>query len=242
MSHYRSSGFTIIETTLVLAVTGLLVAMILIGIGSSLNHERYTDTVNQSLDFFRGQYSQTMNVSNDRPSNESCGAGGISTLSGGTTRGASDCLLVGNVIRSSDGITVTVHQVIARHDPSSDIGISSGSTNIQILTAAALQQGNQTSTYGVEWGSSLLKPGTTDAAKFSILVVRVPVSGVVETYTSSSDTIQVSSLINAPQNDVKLCLDQRGFLGIGVQPMGILIEKGASNSSNVQSIASGSCV
>lgn len=241
MSHYRNGGFTIIETSLVLAVTGLLVMMILTGIGSSLNHERYTDTVNQSLDFFRGQYAQTTNVSNDRPSDESCGASGITTLVGGTARGTSDCLLLGNVIRSSDGQTISVSQVIARHDPSDDMGVSS-KTDAQILAASSLQQGNQTSSYDVEWGSSLLKPGTQDPATFSIMVVRVPVSGTVETYASTSDTIKLADLINVDQSDVKLCINQNGFLGTGVQPMGILIQKGATNTSGVQLIASGSCI
>ena len=241
MSHFRSNGFTIIETSLVLAVTGLLVAMVLVGIGSSLKHEQYTDTVNQALSFFRGQYTQATDVSNDRPANESCGPSGISTLSGGTPIGASSCLLLGNILRSSDGQTVSVSQVVALHDPSSDPGINS-KTDVQILQASSLQQGNQTDTYNVEWGSTLLTPGTQNPAKFSIMVVRVPVSGTIETYTSASDTILITDLINVAQSDTKLCVDQHNFLGIGVPSMGILIQKGAMNTTGVQPIASGSCV
>jgi type II secretory pathway pseudopilin PulG len=241
MAHFRNSGFTIVETSLVLAVTGLLIAMVLTGIGSSLNHERYNDAVNQALDFFKGQYSQTTNVLNNRPSDESCTSSGISTLTGGTTRGASDCLLLGNILRSSDGQTVTVSQVIARHDPSSDTGISSKSDQ-DILTASLLQQGNQTSSYTVEWGSSFLQPSTQNAARFSMMVLRVPVSGTVETYTSNSDTIKVTDLINVVQSDMKLCVDQTGFMGVGVQPMGVLIQRGAANTTGVQPITSGNCV
>lgn len=237
----RSSGFTIVETSLVLAVTGLLVVMVLTGIGSSLNHERYTDTVNQALDFFRGQYSATTNVLNNRPSNESCGSSGITTITGGTTRGASDCLLLGNVLRSSDGKTVTVYQVIARHDPSNDADISS-KADWQILAASLPIQGNQTSTYTVEWGSSLLKSGTQNPATFSMMVVRVPVSGTIETYISPSNTTTVAELASASlQTDTKFCVDSQGFLGIGVQPMGILIQKAAANTTGVQPIASGGC-
>ncbi len=215
--------------------------MVLTGIGSSLNHERYNDAVNQALDFFKGQYSQTTNVLNNRPSDESCNSSGISTLTGGTTRGASDCLLLGNILRSSDGKTVTVNQVIARHDPSSDTGISSKSDQ-DILTASLLQQGNQTSSYTVEWGSSFLLPSTQNAAQFSMMVLRVPVSGTVETYTSNSDTIKVTDLIDVAQTDMKLCVDQTGFMGVGVQPMGVLIQKGAANTTGVQPITSGNCV
>jgi prepilin-type N-terminal cleavage/methylation domain-containing protein len=55
----RRQGFTIIETVLVLAITGLLLAVILATIGNSLNQQRYTDSVNQTLDHFRGLYTDT---------------------------------------------------------------------------------------------------------------------------------------------------------------------------------------
>ena len=241
MAHFRSNGFTIIETSLVLAITGLLVAMILLGIGSSLSHQRYTDAVNQSIAFFRSQYSQTTNVLNDREKTDalaasSCGA----TASEGQTPGSSDCLLLGNVLRSSDGKTVTTYQVIGRHDPSSDNGVAA-KTDAQILTSALLQQGNQTGTYSLEWGSTLLNATTSDPAKFSMMVLRVPVSGTVVTYTSSSDTTSVSSLLGLAQADMKLCVDQAGFFSIGIPPMGVLVKQSASNTSGVQPISSGDC-
>ena len=52
----------------------------------------------------------------------------------------------------------------------------------------------------------------------------------------------VTDLIDAAQTDMKLCIDQTGFMGIGVQPMGVLIQKGAANTTGVQPITSGSCV
>ncbi len=240
----RENGFTIIETTLVLAITGLVIAVILAGIGNSLSHQRYTDAVSQALDFFRGQYSSTSNTLNDRPKDEVCTSSGIAASPNATTIGASDCLLLGRIVRSSNGQDVTVNQVIALHDPTDDTGAGT-MTDSDLLLASQLRQGNEISTYQPEWGTRLLRPNTTDGAKFSILVVRTPVTGTVRTYTSTSDTVSITDLLNpsiSPQDDLKICIDQTGFFGIGVAPMGILFEKYAANTTGVQLISAGDCV
>ena len=242
----RRQGFTIIETVLVLAITGLLLAVILATIGNSLNQQRYTDSVNQTLDHFRGLYTDTSSTQNDRTAAQACSASGLSTVSdggeGSTSRGASDCLLVGNVMRSADGVTLRSYQVVALHDPTDDTGIAKKS-DVQILTSAQLRQGQQTETYEVEWGGTLLRPGTSPSvpAPFSILVVRTPVTGVVRTFTSDSDQTPVTSLINQASAERRLCIDQTATYGFSIRPMGVSIAKDATNSSGVQVITSGDC-
>ena len=49
-------GFTIIETMLVLAITGLVVAVVLVNIGTALRNEQYHTAVDQVHDYFQGQY------------------------------------------------------------------------------------------------------------------------------------------------------------------------------------------
>lgn len=240
MSHYRTNGFTIIETTLVMAITGLLVVMVLSGIGASLSHQKYTDAVNQTVSFFRAQYSQTANISNERPDAEVCNSSGISATGPGSTRGASDCLLLGHVVRSTNGKNISVYQVIARHDPTSDANINTR-TDGQILAASSLLQGSKVTDYTIDWDTRLLTPGTSNAAAFSLMIVRVPVSGTVVTYTSNSGTSSVAALLGAVQADKKLCIDQAGFFSLGINPMGVLIKRGASNTTGVQPVGSGDC-
>lgn len=242
MARYHT-GFTIIETTLVLAITGLIIAVILFGIGNSLRHQRYNDAINQATDFFRGQYTNTTSVTNNRPEQESCNASGISTATPSTV-GASDCLLLGRVIRSTDGAAITVNQVIALRDPTDDSGAGE-MTDRDLLAASQLQQGNELETYQPEWGTRFQRPGSDDAASFTLLVVRTPVSGTIRTFSSTSGTVSISSLISDPaasQTDLRLCVDPSGFFGAGILPMGIAITKGAANTTGVQTIASGDCV
>lgn len=60
------SGFTIVEVTLVLAITALLASGIMIGTSSSIARQRYNDAMNDLTSFFRKAYSEVINVQNVR--------------------------------------------------------------------------------------------------------------------------------------------------------------------------------
>ena len=244
----QESGFTIIETVLVLAIAGLVISMILVGITNSLNQQRYLDAVNQAVDFFRGSYAVGSSSINDRPDTQLCVATGISETGNpatGNGRGASDCILVGKILRSSDGSHITVNQVVALHDPSNDDDVDALS-DTAILQAANLIQNDtgKEESYDMESGTILRDPGASEAAQFTIMVVHVPLSGVVRTYSSNSATTSIADLLASADSiqDTRLCIDESGFFGIGSQPMGIAIEKDASNTTGVQIIPAGSCV
>lgn len=246
MARYNS-GFTIIETTLVLAITGLIIAVILTGIGNSLRHQRYTDAINQATDFFRGQFTGTANVVNERPRGETCSSGGFlpaDPTAVGATPGTSECLLLGRIIRSTDGENISVSQIVALHDPTDDPN-ASDLTDRELLTAAQLRQGNEIQNYRLEWGTRLQQPGSDDSAAFTLLIVRTPISGTIRTFSSTSGTEPLTGLLSAPEataSNLRLCIDQTGFFGVGVAPMGIAVAKDATNTTGVQVIPSGDCV
>ena len=235
----RESGFTIIETSLVLAITGLVVALTLIGIGNALNQQRYTDAVNQAVDFFRGQYTQASSTVNNRPITDNCGLSGITT-GPDVTRGATECILLGKILHTNSG-KITVHQVVGLSDPSATTGAST-MTDTQILSASQLIEGNLVDTYEPEWATSLLAPGSSNPAIFSIMIVRTPISGTVHTYSSSSATTTPSGLLSvSPQTDTMMCVDQAGFFSAMIAPMGITIAKEAVNTTGVQVVPAGDC-
>ena len=55
-------GFTIIEVSIFLAVTGLLFIGITVGVQNSIFHQRYNDAVQSFADFLRGVYDGVLNV------------------------------------------------------------------------------------------------------------------------------------------------------------------------------------
>lgn len=234
-------GFTIIELVLVMAITGLVIAVILTGIGASLRAERYRDATNQTIDYFQGQYSAVANVANDRPAGNTCTSSGITEDDGGSGRGTSSCLILGYVLRSSDGVTIERRQVVARVDVSSNPAAFDDS-EYQTLADSSLVQSTDVVRYQLDWGARLLR--SSSPAQFSLLIVRAPLTGVIRTFiNTSSATTPLATLISTPvpSGGVRFCIDPSGTFDLGIRPNGFMIDGNASNSSGVRQLSAGTC-
>ncbi len=215
MKLLNKAGFTIIETMLFLGITGLLIMGILVGTGTSINIQRYRDSVSSLQSVLQQQFSDVSNVDNDRGSDWACGSDSrvtAQTPSSGIARGQSDCVILGRFITTTDGHVLSIKSVVG--SPSGSIAASND--------VGALQQYNiQVSpvtgeTYEIEWGSSLVKPGGNTAMTFSMLVLRSPLSGVVRTFIDPATVINnnnVATLVNssALTQSAKMCVDSNGL-------------------------------
>lgn len=232
MSITTQRGFTIIETMLFLAVTGLLVVSVLIGAGAAVNQQRYRDSVTSFVSLLQDQYANVTAVQNDRVSNWSCtDTGGLKQVGGGagSSRGASACAVVGRVIRSTNGVTVTSDPVIARNVTSV---IDSGPTSdVAALSAMSLQSlgsvdPTQIESKQLEWGATLAKPSTGLSAPstFSLLIVRAPLSGTVRTFVNgTSGTASLASLVSSANltNGITFCVHPQGLFTAGAMSVSL---------------------
>ena len=66
MKAQKKSGFTLVETALVLAISVLTLVAFIVTISSRIGRERYKDATNSFADFIRRIYSETINVENGR--------------------------------------------------------------------------------------------------------------------------------------------------------------------------------
>ncbi|MEO8691524.1 MAG: hypothetical protein ABI397_01945 [Candidatus Saccharimonas sp.] len=232
------SGFTIIETTLVVAITALVAISILVGIGTSLRNQQYIDATNQTVDYFQGIYAHTMSVSNERPSAVACSSSGVESDATAGGAGTSGCLLLGVILHSTDGMTITSSRVIATEDISTDPN-SGLYSEADILSKSLLSvlPGSDTA-HTLDWGVKLSHP------EFSMLVIRVPISGVVRTYldtTSGDVTPALLSKTPVPVGGVTFCIEPEGLFGSSGSPNGFLVDQGASNSTGIQQLDKGTC-
>jgi type II secretory pathway pseudopilin PulG len=180
MSASRKVGFTIIEIMLFLAVTGFLIAGILIGTGNSINIQRYRDSVSSFQAFFQSQYSEIINASNDKSIRNSSACSGSPTLVG-----QSDCELLGRLITTTDGKTISVQNIIGKTTvatSSDDITALNNYTFYLPDSATPIQ-------YSLEWGASVVYDNVVaanavrrQAMPFSVLILRSPSSEVVRTF------------------------------------------------------------
>jgi type II secretory pathway pseudopilin PulG len=254
------AGFTIVETMLFLAVTGVLIATLLGGVGIALNNQRYNDAVQSFKSLLQTQYSDISTVINDRSDDWSCNANAITSqpTSGGTqAQGQSDCFLVGKFVTIVGGSVSTTDVVATQksgilNQSGDDIAKLTSNYHFSLSTV-------QTETQDLEWGTEIAWPSSgasthdtshapTTPRSIVMLLIRSPDSGTTYTFTkdpqTSSETnpatvkeadliaMMVSGNVVPGQGDRLICLDSDGLSTSG--NMGFYIEAYATDSSAIQ--------
>jgi len=257
MGTQRTQGFTILETTLFLAVTGLLIIGTLTGIGASLNVQRYRDSVQSLKSVLQDQFTQTKNVVNDHDSTWKCSAAAqVSQTGAGTQRGQSDCVILGRYV-VIDRDTISIQNVVGNQIANTTTG-----TDIQLLKAnyAVALNDSSATTSKLEWGTKIIWPTSGTGSQPSntprsigILLVQSPDSGIIYTFTADSpkdiasttgaDLLammvtgdSVSQLYGSAtlrgQDQRTLCIDPGSFVAFG--GTAIVLQPFASNSTAVE--------
>ncbi|HEY8886423.1 MAG TPA: type II secretion system protein [Candidatus Microsaccharimonas sp.] len=242
-------GFTIIETMLVLAVTGVLIATLLVGIGASINTQRYKDSVVSLKSLLQSQYSMASDVSNARSKNWTCSSSATPVPNAiGTAVGQSDCVLLGRYISivggdvSSAAIvgyensTASAPNDVAEINNNYTLGVSTDSIDSSTL----------------EWGSAIAWPASGAGSKspttprsIAILVIRSPSSGTSYTFTSdtvydittiTSAALKTMMVVNTGavpgQQQRTLCVDPNGVTV--PEKIAVYIGQAASDSSAIE--------
>ncbi len=235
-------GFTVIEVMLFLAVTGLIMSVLLVGVTTGLNNERYKDAVNSYVNFWQGQYNDVINVNNGRAKDNPCLSGKI--LSDGTHtdagRGTSNCTIVGRLIHSIAGSAqVSYAPVYSTVDPTT-LPVHPNDTDKQVLASAGLIVDPTSQTYDLGWGTSL-KTTLGAPSNFSILIVRMPTTGVLHTYVlSQSMKTPADIVMNGTTNkEYVMCIESAGLVASG--RLGVTLQADAVNSSGVLFTPEGTC-
>jgi len=206
--HFKQ-GFTIIETMMVLAVTGVLVVSLLVGVGSSINAQRYKDSVTSFAATLQSQYAQVDNVTNVREGKGTCGqtVTPVDNASG-VAPGQSDCVLMGRYVSVvNDKITTASVLGYKASNSVATNDITDVTTNYTLgISTNSITESN------LEWGASIawpvIKAGIAGEDNpptavipappqraIGILIIRSPISGTSYTFTTNSvpDIANISS-------------------------------------------------
>lgn len=242
MSATFKRGFTIIETMLFLAVTGVLVITILAGTGTSINIQRYRDSVSTFKSTLEQQYSDVSTVRNEiRTEDISCNTNADILTSGATLpRGQSDCVVLGRYVAVSD-TKITASSVVGNKPDSSAVYAADidelKSYNLSLLTST-------TETSELEWGARIAwpiggasaRPDNPTPRDIGILILRSPTSGLIYTFTGNDLAVPLGTLIQSgggiPGQSVRtICIDSDGGFSGG---LAIQIGAYASGPSFIQ--------
>lgn len=218
-------GFTIIEVMLFLAITGILFAGLMVGVGSNIARQNYSDSVRSYKALLQDQYSEATNIRQDEDGGTGeCTAGTVptgNTPSRTTIRGASDCIILGRIIEViNNGTGVMVSSVTG-----SDIvnpGTSEG--DIAALVGSEPKRssiGKQT--IQLDAGIALktaLNTGPSSYSKATVLILRSPVSGLMKIFVADNAPGSLKDMITIDnQKLLQNCVT--GAVGSSTQVMTI---------------------
>lgn len=236
MGIKKDTGFTIIETMLFLAVSGMLVAIILVGSGVAIGQQRYRDSVSSLKSYIQQQYSDVVNVANDRNSNWTCNsAARVSEVegAGGVPRGTSDCVILGRFItidttgtKLNAANVIGVRQANAEKKPS-DIEELQDNYTLSVSPIAP-------ETADVSWGAQVVKPKSSTPMPLSMLIIRSPLSGSIVTFVADDVQTNLNAMINednTAQKDLCVNADAGSFVG---GRMAIRIGAYATNQGGIE--------
>ena len=244
-------GFTLIEISFFLALTGVLFISIAVGTSNSLWQQKYNDSVQNFTNFIRSVYAQVTNTQR------------------ATGEGRSDRAIYGKLITFGEeydlkGVRISaneqrifVYDVIGNASSvgTGDIKDLFTALNVNIVdvtyaggSIADVTPSGFADSYMPTWGSVI---DSTEHELFtgSILIVRHPRSGVVNTLYSPeivpvNETVKfnfggaetlISSRLSSftSENDIDFCLNPYGMGETGSLIRNIRISKNARNSSGV---------
>lgn len=197
----RHLGFTLVEVSLFLAISGMLLIGVIVGTQNSINAQRFNDSVQNFVEFLRTVYSEVENPQSPGDGRSDYAIYGRLVSFGQTTA------LDGSSIPSYEQ-RVYVYDVIGN---SSSINTSSGlATSVLMAVNANVVLENKDASgvvtsvsyagnvreYMPTWGSAIDDASKTNGTPYTgtILVVRHPKSGTISTLVSSN-VIQINRIV-----------------------------------------------
>lgn len=258
-------GFTIIEVTLFLAVSGLLMMGILGGAMSGINQQRYRDATTTLQSQMHQLYIDTLNVHSLSVNQDlECIEPSGSAASG--IRGRTGCLLLGRFMQIDTGGNYEVYNVVSTQVQS--IGTVAGcaaedARGIDVFAGCGLQvDAANVESGSVGWGATLSWPREGGGSRphpdsdpnrlgaereLALLVLRSPNTGHVYTFTGDRAEEQPSTnylqalIRNGREGEYHgtthrvVCVDPTGMTI--AEPMAILIRQNATSSQHIELVS-----
>lgn len=188
MGEKKQSGFTIIETSMFLAISALLFVGLISGVSVTINRQRYVDSVQSTYSFLQKQFNETLNVVNNRPKAQDCPL----VPAEQKIKGASEeCLVLGKLITfnlNSDKITT---RSIIGFEPDPDPAVVINS--IEDFSPTIKSGDNNQEEYSIPWSSSVFVSKRKGPSAYnpidSVAIIRSPVDGTTSVFAfNGADT------------------------------------------------------
>jgi len=211
--NQTKKGFTVIEVILFLAITGLLIVGLLLGVNASIARQRYQDSVQDLADFLKTQFFAVSNPTlpewngpdlldyDTEAASSRCNFTGTFTTTEGIEvpirRGQSNCQLFGRLIvfgEHGDQNRVNIYLIIGMEGRS---GVLTGDPRTDLAASDIFVPGlHFAESYIIPYSALAEDIPINEPLHASILIVRPPRSGSVRSLVLR-ETINVTDIWNA---------------------------------------------
>ncbi len=179
----RAEGYTIIEVSLFLGISALMLAIALVGTGLSIRTTRFADSTRSLHAYVQQQYDDLLNGVNSRLGNEACNSGVISTATP-QTPGTSNCLYMGKLILfkpSTD--TLTTYNIVGTEPANPDYSKADEQLIFDFNPAIVTSVGSES--YDIPWRANISgsKRPVDGRAVDAFALIRSPRSTRIVSYT-----------------------------------------------------------
>ncbi len=233
MGQQRSEGYTIIEVSLFLGISALMLVMALVGTGLSIRTTRFTDSTRSLHNYAQQQYDDLLNGVNSRSGAEACTSGVIDTATP-QTPGTSNCLYMGKLmVLQQNSSNIVTYNIVGTEPANPDYSKSDEALIYDFTPTIVRTVGVQT--YNVPWLATISgsKRIIDNKAVDAFALIRSPRSTRIVSYVfkEPSANYAIAPLINpgvaANANNISkpanFCLSSADGLG---QPSKITISGG----------------
>lgn len=213
MRHCAQKGFTLIEVSLFLAISGVLVLGIILSTQNSVEQQRYNDAIQGLTDFLRGVYSKAASIENEPRGDKQQGRTNMAiygklmtfgeTLNLDGEKNENKEIFIYNVVGDADGTLGSGSDVLTSLNT-----IKAGVYNNS--NGAATLYGNA-SKYKPAWDIRLETTANHDRFVGAVLVVRSPMSGTFYTYAMVGETIEVNKNLISKKDPLSAALQSGSF-------------------------------
>lgn len=228
----QQAGYTIVEVTLFLAISGLLFTIAILATGNTIRSVRFSDSGKSLGAYIQKQYDNVLNGVNPRDNQVACSGG---TVSIGTQKpGTSNCFLMGKlIVFKQNEYRLTTYNVLGTEPSDVDFGKSDEELIQDYSPQVVLTSG--VDTYDIPWQAyvSGVKRLSDGAAANALALLRSPRSTRIlpYTYQESGSTPSQNLLGNASIQSGKVtnyCITSADGFG---SPVKLVVNEGANQQA-----------
>lgn len=236
-------GFTIIEVSFFLAITGLIFLGVTMGVQNSIYRQRYNDSVQSFVEFLRGVYAQTTNVQNiDNGRTDKAIYGKLVTF--GETKNPlkednkDKAIFTYDIVGDVQGIDESggssIQELLIKRK--ADVMVKELENGVEKLKPAGIVE-----SYIPKWSATIQNVNGSHF-KGALLIVRHPRSGsiytlfnknTIEVNKKNSEGVLFNELGGFELTDVDFCVTPDGLVGLKGRA-DVRIKKRAAGSAGIE--------